>query len=111
MVTNLDAAFGALADPTRRAIVARLRAGSATVGALAKPFAVSRPAISKHLRVLETAGLVRRERRGRETICRLDPRRLRAAHSWLEDYRRFWEGALDRLESHLTGAQSKERSS
>ena len=104
MVTNLDALFPALGDPTRRAIVTRLRRGPATVGELAAPFAVSRPAISKHLRVLERAGVVRRTRRGRENVCRLDARPLAQAHAWLERYRRFWEEALDRLGDYLDDA-------
>ena len=112
MVTNFDALFPALGDPTRRAIIARLRRGPATVGELAAPFAVSRPAISKHLRVLEHAGVVRRTRRGRESICRLDARPLARAHAWLERYRRFWEGALDRLGDYLEdepGARRRQR--
>jgi DNA-binding transcriptional ArsR family regulator len=105
MVTNsavrLDAVFGALADPTRRAIVARLRRGPATVGDLAAPFAMSRPAISKHLRVLERAGVTARTQRGRESVCALNGRRLWDAVEWLEQYRRFWEERLDRLGRHL----------
>jgi DNA-binding transcriptional ArsR family regulator len=100
MVTGsrrLDRTFAALADPTRRAILARLSRGEATVGELARPFRVSRPAISKHLRVLERAGLVRRERDGRVSRCELDPEPLRDANQWVERYRVFWEERLDSL--------------
>ncbi len=88
---NLDAAFAALADATRRAILARLAEGDATVGALAAPFDMSLPAVSKHLKLLERAGLIRRERAGRVHRCRLDPDRLRDAAAWLEHQRRAWE--------------------
>lgn len=111
MVTNnrqLDAIYAALADHTRRAILARLAAGDTTVGALARPFAISRPAISKHLRVLERAGLVRRTRAGRVSRCRLDARPLADATGWLEHYRRHWEQRFDRLESYLEELQAKE---
>ncbi len=103
MVTNptLDRTFGALADPTRRAILARLAAGEATVGELAAPFAVSRPAISKHLRVLERAGLVQRTRTGRLSRCALDADPMRDAAEWVERYRAFWEGRLDALSRYL----------
>jgi DNA-binding transcriptional ArsR family regulator len=108
MVTNLrsaalSAVFVSLADPTRRAIVARLANGQATVGQLARPFRVSRPAISKHLRVLERAGLVRRVERGRESHCSLDTARLRQAADWITRYRASWEGKLDRFAEHLGG--------
>ena len=112
MVTNvarLDAVYAALGDETRRAILARLATGESTVGALAKPFAVSRPAISKHLRVLEQAGLVRRTRDGRVSRCRLDPKPLAAAADWLEHYRRFWEQRFDRLDDYLRELQEKEK--
>lgn len=98
MVTNsqrLDRTFGALADPTRRSILARLARGDATVGELARPFRVSRPAISKHLRVLERAGLVRRAREGRISRCALDAAAMRQAAEWVEPYRAFWSGRLD----------------
>jgi DNA-binding transcriptional ArsR family regulator len=100
MVTGtrrLDRTFAALADPTRRAILARLSRGEATVGELARPFRVSRPAISKHLRVLERAGLVRRERDGRVSRCELDAEPLRDANQWVERYRVYWEERLDSL--------------
>jgi DNA-binding transcriptional ArsR family regulator len=99
--TTLDRTFGALADPTRRAILARLAAGEATVGELAAPFAVSRPAISKHLRVLERAGLVRRSRDGRLSRCELDADPMKDAAEWVERYRSFWEGQLDALSRYL----------
>lgn len=103
MVTNggFDSIFQALADPTRRAILDRLRAGEGTVGELAAPFPVSRPAISKHLGVLARAGLVEREARGRETVVRLNAEPLLAARSWTDRYRRFWEGRLDALADYL----------
>ena len=109
MVTNynIDGVFSALGDPTRRAIVHRLQEGPATVGQLAEPFRVSRPAISKHLRVLERAGLVRRTRQGRMTRCELDGSHLHAASEWLEQYRRFWEHQLDRLGTYF-GRHPKE---
>jgi DNA-binding transcriptional ArsR family regulator len=94
---QLDLTFGALADPTRRAILARLAHGEATVGELARPFTVSRPAISKHLRVLERAGLVQRSRDGRISRCELDAAPMREAAEWVERYRKFWEGQLDSL--------------
>ena len=106
MVTNspsLDLTFGALADPTRRAILARLARGEATVGELARPFDISRPAISKHLRVLERAGLVRRTPDGRMSRCQLDASPMRDAAEWVEHYRKFWEGQLDSLSRYFEG--------
>ncbi len=94
---QLDAAFAALADPTRRAILARLAQGETHVGDLAGPFRISGPAVSRHLRVLETAGLIERQVNARWRICRLRPAGLQAAHGWLEPYRRYWEDSLDRL--------------
>src|ERR687888_988757 len=111
MVTNrraLDAVSSALGDGTRRAILSRLAAGDRPVGELAEPFAVTRPAISKHLRVLERAGLVRRTREGRLSRCRLDPKPLAAAAGWLEHYRRFWEQRLGRLDAYLQRLKRKE---
>ncbi len=111
MVTNsrqLDLTFGALADPTRRAILARLARGDATVGELARPFDVSRPAISKHLRVLERAGLVRRARDGRLSRCALDAEPMRDAVEWVERYRKFWEGQLDALSRYLEEEDSNQ---
>jgi DNA-binding transcriptional ArsR family regulator len=98
---RLDRLFGALADPTRRAILARLTEGTATVSTLAEPFAMSRPAISKHLNVLETAGLVERRQDGRMTRCRLDAVALEGAYDWLDRYRRYWEASLERLAEYL----------
>jgi DNA-binding transcriptional ArsR family regulator len=110
MVTNidLDRTFGALADATRRSILTRLAQGDATVGELARPFRVSRPAISKHLRVLERAKLVRRTREGRISRCRLDAAAIRDAAAWVERYRRFWEGQLDQLARYIEGKQTWE---
>ena len=104
MVTNpdaLDRVFAALADPTRRAILDRLAGGEATVGELAEPFAMSRPAVSKHLDVLERAGLVHRIPDGRVNRCRLDGDPLRDAVAWMERYRAYWDDQLDRLARYL----------
>ncbi|MGH7669492.1 MAG: ArsR/SmtB family transcription factor [Gemmatimonadaceae bacterium] len=109
MVTNqrrLDRTFSALADSTRRAILARLARGDTTVGELAKPFRVSRPAISKHLRVLERAGLVRRARDGRLSRCALDARAMREAAEWVERYRAFWMGQLEGLARYVEQSTS-----
>src|SRR4051812_8944960 len=95
---RLDTTFAALADPTRRAILARLVAGEATVTELAAPFDMSQPAISKHLKVLERAGLISRGRDAQRRPCRLEPRPLQAATDWLENYRRFWEDGYQRLD-------------
>jgi DNA-binding transcriptional ArsR family regulator len=108
---QLDRLFSALGDRTRRAILARLGGGPATVGALAEPFAMSRPAISKHLNVLETAGLVERLPDGRMTRCRLDPAGLETAHGWLDRYRSYWEASLNRLVDYLENEQSPDASS
>lgn len=98
---QLDATFTALGDPTRRQILARLAAGEATVTELAKPFEMSQPAISKHLKVLERAGLVSRGRDGQRRPCRLEAAPLRDALAWLEDYRRYWEESYQRLDALL----------
>jgi DNA-binding transcriptional ArsR family regulator len=100
---NLDATFAALSDPTRRAILDRLGQHPYTVSQLAEPFPISLPAISKHLRVLERAGLISREREGRTQVCRLRAEPMRRAAEWLERYRAFWEARLDALEAHLKG--------
>ncbi len=97
--------FGALADPTRRAILARLALGETSVGELAEPFEMSLPAVSKHLGVLETAGLVQREKQGRVRRCQLDGRPLEAAATWIEHYRQFWEARLDSLARYLEETQ------
>jgi len=98
---KLDAAYAALADPTRRAILARLALGEATVGEIAEPFPISGPAISRHLKVLEEAELIARTRRGQQLVCRLNPEGLRTAQAWLDYYRAYWTGAFDRLDEHL----------
>ncbi|HXZ01433.1 MAG TPA: metalloregulator ArsR/SmtB family transcription factor [Stellaceae bacterium] len=98
---TLDRTFAALADPTRRAILARLALGEASVGALAAPFRMSLPAISKHLKVLESAGLLLREKRGREHRCRLDPAPLQRGRAWLDEIRLFWDARLDALADFL----------
>lgn len=111
MVTSaarLDRTFGALADSTRRAILARLAQGDASVGELAQPFRVSRPAISKHLRVLERAGLVRRTREGRVSRCELEAVAMREAAEWVDGYRAFWDGRLDALARYVEGSVSAE---
>ncbi len=98
---DLDGVFHALSDPTRRAVLQRLTRGTATVTELAAPFRTSLPAVSKHLRVLERAGLLRREVRGREHHCTLDARALEGAAEWIAFYRRFWTARLDALEALL----------
>lgn len=102
----LSSVFAALADPTRRAILARLAEGEAPVSELARPFDMSAPAISRHLRVLADAGLIEREVNARWRICHLRPGALRDAHGWLEAYRRHWEDNLDRLVAFVEQAQS-----
>jgi len=99
--SHLDATFGALADPTRRAILARLASGEANVTELARPFDMSQPAISKHLKVLERAGLISRGKDAQSRPCRLEARRLKEATEWMERYRRFWDESFDRLGSYL----------
>ncbi|XXX72807.1 metalloregulator ArsR/SmtB family transcription factor [Sorangium sp. So ce134] len=95
---RLDATFAALADPTRRAILARLASGEVSVTELAKPFAMSQPAISKHLKVLERAGLISRGRDAQRRPCRIEAKPLADASGWLDNYRRFWEGSYERLD-------------
>lgn len=107
--TRLDATFAALADPTRRAILARLAKGEASVAELAEPFAVSQPAISKHLKVLERAGLISRGRDAQRRPRRLKARALRDATQWLENYRQFWEAQFQRLDSLLLDLQRGKR--
>jgi DNA-binding transcriptional ArsR family regulator len=101
LTDRLDATFAALADPTRRAILARLAAGEATVTELAKPFAISQPAISKHLKVLEQAGLVSPGRDAQRRPRRLEPQPLAEADQWLEGYRHFWQASFERLDALL----------
>jgi len=107
---SLSSTFGALADPTRRAMLARLAKGEATVTELAEPFAMSLPAVSKHLKVLERAGLITRGREAQWRPCRLEARPLGGATEWLERYRQFWEGSFDRLEDHLREIQREQQS-
>ena len=107
-MTNLDATFGALADPTRRAILARLALGETSVMELAKPFAMSLPAVSKHLKVLERAGLIARAREAQWRPCRIEPRALKEVDDWLEHYRRFYDESFDRLDDYLKKLQAKE---
>jgi DNA-binding transcriptional ArsR family regulator len=102
---QLDRTFAALSDPTRRAILTRLAEGEATVTEVAAPFTVSLPAISKHLKVLEHAGLITRGRDAQWRPCRLKAAPLEDAAAWLERYRQFWEGSLDRLDDHLRQIQ------
>jgi len=104
----LDATFGALSDPTRRAILARLAHGEATVTELAEPFKVSLPAVSKHLRVLESAGLLRREINGRIHRCRLSPQPMKDAARWIEEYRKFWDHQFDALAKYLESQNTAE---
>ena len=98
---DLDQLFAALADPTRRAIVARLARGDASVVELTEPFSISQPAISRHLKVLEAAGLISRHREAQRRPCRLEPERLRQASQWLGTYREYWEASYDRLDDYL----------
>src|SRR5262249_54371106 len=106
---NLDATFAALADPTRRAILARLAQGDASVLELAEPFEMSQPAISKHLKVLERAGLVSRGRDAQRRPRRLEAKPLAEATEWLENYRKFWEGTFQRLDALLDELKSLEK--
>jgi DNA-binding transcriptional ArsR family regulator len=106
---HLSATFAALADPTRRAILARLARGEANVADLAKPFDMSQPAVSKHLKVLERAGLISRGRDAQFRPCRLEARRLAEATAWMERYRVFWEESFDRLDGLLVEMKEKEK--
>jgi DNA-binding transcriptional ArsR family regulator len=105
---QLSLAFAALADPTRRAILARLAAGECTVGELAKPFDMSGPAVSKHLRVLERAGFVARRRDAQWHHCRLQPGPIKKVAEWAEDYRQFWDASYERLDAYLNHLMSEE---
>jgi DNA-binding transcriptional ArsR family regulator len=104
---GLSSTFAALADPTRRAILARLAQGESTVGELAEPFAMSLPAVSKHLKVLERAGLITRGRTAQWRPCRLQAGPLKDLSGWLEHYRRFWDESFDRLDEYLDQVQGK----
>lgn len=106
---SLSTTFAALADATRRAILARLAKGERSVTELAEPFEMSLPAISKHLKVLERAGLVARGREAQWRPCRLEAKPLREVSDWVEHYRRFWEQSLDRLDDYLKELQAKEK--
>ena len=107
---HLDATFSALADPTRRAILARLASGERSVTELAEPFDMSMPAVSKHLKVLERAGLIARSREAQWRRCQLDATPLREVAEWLEQYRDLWEARLDRLDAYLMELQKKGKS-
>ena len=109
-VDQLSSTFAALADPTRRAILARLAGGEVTVTELAAPFAVSLPAVSKHLKVLERAGLIARSRSAQWRPCRLEAQPLGHVYHWLDGYRQFWEESFDRLDDHLQKIQKGEHS-
>jgi DNA-binding transcriptional ArsR family regulator len=104
---HLSATFAALADPTRRAILARLVLGETSVGELAEPFDMSLPAVSKHLKVLEHAGLITRSREAQWRPCRIEPEALKDVDLWLEDYRRLWSERFDRLDDYLRKLQAK----
>jgi DNA-binding transcriptional ArsR family regulator len=106
---HLSSTLAALADPTRRAILARLTVGEAPVTELAKPFEMSMPAISKHLKVLERAGLIARSREAQWRPCRLEPGRLKEVADWVEHYRRFWEQSFDRLDDYLRELKAQDK--
>jgi DNA-binding transcriptional ArsR family regulator len=106
---HLDAIFAALADPTRRAILARLASGEASVAELAEPFAMSQPAVSKHLKVLQSAGLIIRERAAQRRPSRLDARPLAEACQWLAEYRQFWESSFQQLDVLLDEMKTKKK--
>lgn len=106
---QLDRAFTALADPTRRAILARLARGEAGVLELADPFPISQPAVTKHLKVLEAAGLITRRRDARRRLCTLQAERLRQLSEWVGSYREFWEQSFDRLDDYLDRLQEERR--
>jgi DNA-binding transcriptional ArsR family regulator len=108
-IDRLDATFAALADPTRRAILARLATGAATVNELTEPFDMTQPAISKHLKVLERAGLISRNRDAQRRPSRLEPRPLAEASAWLEQYRQFWEASFIRLDELLEELKPRKR--
>ncbi len=109
MPDPLSTTLSALADPTRRAILARLAAGEATVTELAEPFAMSLPAVSKHLKVLERAGLIARSRAAQWRPCRLEAAPLKDAADWIEPYRRFWQESFDRLDDYLSELKAREK--
>ena len=106
---RLSTTFAALSDPTRRAILARLALGETSVNKLAEPFAISLPAVSKHLKVLERAGLIARSRAAQWRPCHLEAKRLKEVSDWVNEYRRFWEQSFDRLDEYLRELQQKEK--
>jgi DNA-binding transcriptional ArsR family regulator len=108
MTDTLSSTFAALADPTRRAILARLATGEATVNELAEPFDISLPAVSRHLKVLEGAGLISRTREAQARPCKLEPEALQRAYSWIDHYRRFWDASFDRMADYLAELQAEE---
>jgi DNA-binding transcriptional ArsR family regulator len=105
----LSATLAALADPTRRAIVARLAKGHATVNELAEPFEISLPAVSRHLKVLEAAGLISRGREAQWRPCKLETQALKRVDDWISRYRRFWSGSFDRMDAYLAELKKKEK--
>jgi DNA-binding transcriptional ArsR family regulator len=104
----LSATFAALADPTRRAILSRLARGETSVTELAKPFKISLPAVTKHLKVLQRAGLITQSRHAQWRPCKLEPKPLQDVSAWVEQYRQFWDASFDRLENHLRELQARE---
>jgi DNA-binding transcriptional ArsR family regulator len=109
MTDHLSTTFAALADPTRRAILARLSSGEASVTELAEPFDMTLPAVTKHLKVLQRAGLITQGRKAQWRPCRLDARPLREVSDWVEQYRRFWDESFDRLDAYLKELQEREK--
>jgi DNA-binding transcriptional ArsR family regulator len=109
MSDTLSVTLSALADPTRRAILARLARGETTVNEIAKPFDISLPAVSRHLKVLEAAGLISRGREAQWRPCRLEPRALKAVDNWLSRYRRFWSESFDKMDVYLAELKAKEK--
>jgi len=109
MPDTLSVTLSALADPTRRAILARLAKGEATVNEIAKPFDISLPAVSRHLKVLEGAGLISRGREAQWRPCRLEPRALKAVENWLSRYRRLWTESFDKMDAYLAELKAKEK--
>jgi DNA-binding transcriptional ArsR family regulator len=109
MPDTLSVTLSALADPTRRAILARLAKGEATVNEVAKPFDISLPAVSRHLKVLQGAGLISRGREAQWRPCRLEPRALKAVDNWLSRYRRFWTESFDKMDAYLAELKAKEK--
>jgi len=109
MPDTLSVTLSALADPTRRAILARLAKGETTVNEIAKPFDITLPAVSRHLKVLEAAGLISRGREAQWRPCRLEPRALKAVDDWLSRYRRFWTESFDKMDAYLAELKAKEK--